>query len=380
MAGLGAPNGVTCKPRVRLSASTWMLQDPHIVKLQNDKNDFMKRMIATILMTLYLGLLNIGLGQAIRPEIGKLAAGIAKYNVLTSEGVGYAGVRTDQWRRYETLKEKATNEELMELTEHENSVVRCYSFQALANRKNVDLLPILIQHLYDSASVNTFQGCLVSWMSAGDYFLEVVTPQYIDLDAYKLSDKERAVVDSIIIFDKKIMLAAKSDILEKLKPEIRYYDRVREIVEVENNSSGLIALSKFRNEHDKEFFIERLQSNIADIQYYGLWSVRNFPDSSFFPYIVKIHEREIKKPTGFNYPMLRMLYQAIVQYKDKSSRELIELTFDKAKGSTLDYHSEYIWLALEKYPDTIYVGLQDKVKLSEWKRKEMNYWFEGSDR
>jgi hypothetical protein len=100
--------------------------------------------------------------SAIRPVIQKIANGIAKDNVLKSAGVGYGGVRTDQWERFEKLKKEATDEELKELTENKNPVVRCYSFQAIATRKSIDVFPILLKHLNDTARIETFQGCIVS--------------------------------------------------------------------------------------------------------------------------------------------------------------------------------------------------------------------------
>ena len=38
---------------------------------------------------------------------------------------------------------------------------------------------------------------------AGDYFLNVVTPNYIEIDVYKLNESERQKVDSILMNDKK---------------------------------------------------------------------------------------------------------------------------------------------------------------------------------
>jgi hypothetical protein len=42
----------------------------------------------------------------IRPEITRLVREIAADNMLKSASVGYVGVRTSQWERYEALKKK----------------------------------------------------------------------------------------------------------------------------------------------------------------------------------------------------------------------------------------------------------------------------------
>ncbi len=51
-------------------------------------------------------------------NIEKIADKIAEDNMYKSSGVGFAGVRTKQWGRFEELKKKATNQELIILTSH----------------------------------------------------------------------------------------------------------------------------------------------------------------------------------------------------------------------------------------------------------------------
>lgn len=256
----------------------------------------------------------------------------------------------------------------------------CYSFEALATRKDSNIYSVLIKHLTDTAIIPTFQGCLISSLSVGDYFLEVVTPQHVNLDAYKLTEIERKKIDSIIIFGKNVKLNAKSEVLKKIKPEPHYYNRIREILINEKDDNALIALSKFQQQQDKEFIIERLTSNNQNIQYYGLQAVKYFPDSAFFTYLSAIHSDEIKKSTGFNHSLIRVLYLAIVQYKNPQSRELLELTLNTTSKLAFQYHSEYIWLALELYPDTIYDGIQPSLSISPYRKRELQFWFENEDR
>ncbi len=143
----------------------------------------------------------------IRPKIKHIANQIARHNVLTGSAVGYVGTRPKQWDRYEKLKKEATNEELILLIEHKNAVVRCYSFDALAYRKGIDIFPILIKHLSDTAEVATFFGCLIFSTIVREYFVGVVTPEepnnefYKDL--YKLTKKQKTTIDSILFVNEK---------------------------------------------------------------------------------------------------------------------------------------------------------------------------------
>lgn len=312
----------------------------------------------------------------LRPEVIEIADSIANENILTSDAVGYSGMRPKQWDRFEKLKNIALTAELVQLTEYNNSVVRCYAFQALAGRKDVDIIPILINHLHDTASLETFRGCIKSSEMVGDYFIDVVTPQYIDLNLYKLNDKQRQLIDSILIFDKDISLSAKTSVLFKIKPEERYYERIKEIAINEKNNYAIIALSKYKRHEDTASIIRLLKDNDTDNQFIGLQCVKNFPDSCFFSYVSQIHKIEIKKPTSYNYAMLRMLYQAIVQYKNQTSRQLLDNTFNFSDSNAFEYHRRYIWLALKKYPDKIYEGYLNRIELSDWEKEELQYWLE----
>src|SRR5436305_7843741 len=85
--------------------------------------------------------------------LSEIIKDIAKENVLMGPMVGIAGVRPRQWERYETMQSKATDKELLELTNDTNKVVRSYAFHALAERGTTDLFPIVLQHLSDTAQV-----------------------------------------------------------------------------------------------------------------------------------------------------------------------------------------------------------------------------------
>ncbi len=150
-----------------------------------------------------------------RHEIRVLTDSIAKEGILFSDAVGIIGAKTKQWQRFEQLKKSAKTEELTKLTDDSRPVVRCYAFLALTERRKVNIFPTLLKHLYDTAKLTTFYGCIVDSRMAGDYFLDVVTPGYIDKTGYKLTKQQSAVLDSILLADPKIKLAAKSHLLQQ---------------------------------------------------------------------------------------------------------------------------------------------------------------------
>jgi hypothetical protein len=71
----------------------------------------------------------------------------------------------------------------------------------------------------------------------------------------------------------------------------------------------------------------------------------------------QVLRNEITKNNSGNDERLQLLYEAIVQYKDQASRQLLKSVLHEAKDMQYIYHSDYLNMALRKYPATIYKGL-----------------------
>ena len=207
----------------------------------------------------------------------------------------------------------------------------------------------------------------------GDYFISVVTPDYISDDLYKLNKDEEATLDSLLLYGKDIKLYAKSRVVEKLEPKEEIYGRVREIAIEERDLNAFVTLSKYQKQQDKQLIIDIYKR--GDI-YDFIRSVRYFPDEDFFPYLTEIYEKEIQKPTGFDYPMLRNLYQVLAQYKNAETRKIFERTLNIEFEYTRQYHTAFLWLALKKYPSPIFDGLIDGIEISDFQRQEFDYWMD----
>lgn len=287
---------------------------------------------------------------------------IAKTNVLMGSAVGIDGGRPKQWDTYEALRSMATDKELLSLTDDTNGVVRCYAFQALAERKAIDLFPVLLQHLSDTATVQTMYGCLAGYMKVGDFFLETITERNGDYRVFQFNDKQKETIDSLLLFGKGNKLNARDKVLTDIEPNEKYYTRIRQIAIEENHKVAVVALSKYRKQQDRFLIAQLLEEPKS--QSYGFASVRNFPDPFFFPALGQALKREIKKDNGGNDERLALLYQAIIQYKDQPSRALLQSVMKEAKGMQSIYHSDYLHQALKLYPAEIYNGLLKSIHLS----------------
>ena len=304
----------------------------------------------------------------LRQALNTIVTPMADDNMYKSASIGYGAAKTKQWKRFVELKKIATDEELILLTDNDSPAVRCYAFQALIERENPATFDILLKHLTDNETIQSFQGMIVKKQQTGDFFL----------DLYGVQPDEQVKVDSILFFNPDVKLAAKSDLLQRIKPKEEYYTRLQEIAIKEKNPSALMALAKFQKKKDVSLIISWLEGSPSD-QYHGLRAVRYFANTAFFPYLKKIQQAQVKEQLIPNHNLIRALYFAVVQYKTPQGRQLIENSLHHTKGSTHKLHAKYIWLALSKYPSATYAGLKKEIKLSDFEKNTLKHWLEGED-
>jgi hypothetical protein len=170
---------------------------------------------------------------------------MAAENVVMGSAVGFAGIRPEQWDRYEKLSRLATDEELTALTDDTNVVVRCYAFQAMVERRRIDPFPVLLRHLSDTAYVHTLYGCIGNTQKVGDFYLACMGMSGDGSSIRRLNKKQQAIIDSILIFGK-INLVARDELLNRVPVESKYYNRLRGLAMYENSMEAVIGLAKFK--------------------------------------------------------------------------------------------------------------------------------------
>lgn len=115
---------------------------------------------------------------------------IALDSIYESKFVGYAGVESETWKAFQDLKNSATEKELELLCEHANPAVRCYAFQALVERGYKDCYQMVASHLADTVRIMRRNGCLGLGTTVSQFYLDVVTPDFITQLGTKLSEVE----------------------------------------------------------------------------------------------------------------------------------------------------------------------------------------------
>lgn len=121
---------------------------------------------------------------------------IAKINEVQEEHVG--GYESRNFKNFKQLKEIATTEELVLLTDNKNATVACYASWALADKSYPKLSVIFNKFIKHDRQVETFSGCLKSqeYISSQLYHRYW---KYID-DIKKPTDKILIQLDSIVLY------------------------------------------------------------------------------------------------------------------------------------------------------------------------------------
>ncbi len=301
-------------------------------------------------------------------DLKKIVDGLEKGNRVEGSHIGEGGSPSKQWEKYEQLKKVATIDQLVALTDHKNSAVRCYAFQALATKRSDKVFSVLLKHLNDTSRVSTLSGCIEMLEFTGDYFVDVVTPNYIEVDIYKLNQTEKKTLDSILLNDKSIMISAKSSVLKNLKPTADNYARIRQLAKDDRNESALRTLAKYQKQTDKELIASFFRDD--NTQSSALYAVREFPDDYFYSFIKKVFEEEWKQEL-YDYSKWRICYQTLARFPRPETIELFDRTTklkDKFRYETL---CKYLLVAMTKYPNKLYDPIKTKIKLSDYQMDEV---------
>lgn len=157
----------------------------------------MKRLTNIIFLAALLGA-NISFGQS--QKLTAIVDKIAKINEVQHEHVGYGGSESENYKNFKQLKDNATTEELVRLTDHKNASVACYASWALADNVYPDLKTIFQKFILQDKQVETFSGCIKSQDNISS---KLYHRYWNNVNISKRpNDKILLGLDSIVIFSK----------------------------------------------------------------------------------------------------------------------------------------------------------------------------------
>lgn len=312
------------------------------------------RYLPLVLLLLWLGLHSTGCAHAQTVAFSQATARIVdqmvKVNEVHTNAIGYAGVESDQWHNFNQLAAKATTAELLQLTDHPNGVVRCYAFWALSYRDTVDHFAVVRKHLQDDAQVIYFSGCIKSGTAVGDFFVDVVTPNRIDLQSFKVDSAQARLLDSLLVYVPN-RLEARYWAIQRLPLTAQHYARVRELAQ-EGDAAAFKRLAAYHKEADVEWMLRIAnQHKVTQLAFYQAIAI--FPHPRFFDLLKTDWEESLDAKSWSG--EWEVMYKAIAAYRNTAAYDLMDRTLSrKAKMPMRDYHVRFVFGAIEAFRDTIY--------------------------
>lgn len=98
---------------------------------------------------------------------------IAQCNRVDGQYTGISGSESMQYKRYKILT-TYTDEQLRELINHNNAVVRIYAFDALAERNSSLVIKAFENKISDTASFDELGGCIVTTKKVNVYLYSYI--------------------------------------------------------------------------------------------------------------------------------------------------------------------------------------------------------------
>jgi hypothetical protein len=136
------------------------------------------------------------LGQAttIRPKINRLVDRLRKEEILhLGAPVGEAGVpetNNKYYKRYVKLGSRATDNELISLTNDSSKTIKLYAFSLLSQRENHEIKNIFLLNLGDSSEVWATGGCTGVIWKVNSFMLNQLRPDSNKSERAKFSIEE----------------------------------------------------------------------------------------------------------------------------------------------------------------------------------------------
>jgi len=304
-------------------------------------------------LTAFAYLLVIGLAGCDRLNLSRetreVVERIESINEVMGSAVGMARVRPKQYDNYVDLQNTASREELYELTDHPNAVVRCYASLALSESQSVDPLSILLNHIDDNESVITFFECIKTNVMVGDFLITNAR--------YQLDSAQAATLDSTLIY-KPNHLFSRATAIGRAVPCETLYWRLRELVLRDGDGAALEALAKYQREQDVELILNNCDMQTFDegTLDHAYRAISYFPHPAFVPMLEKHLEHTLDN--DHYYHEWQYLYEAIASYQNSKAVALLSVPFTRVEDKDIKlHHLEFVLNALSIFTAPIYDSL-----------------------
>lgn len=156
----------------------------------------LKHLIAVFAFAFIFCFQSVGQSPSVdtRPSIQRIVTKLSKEKTLhLGAPVGFAGIpekNNKYYKLYQKLSSKATDKELVTLTNDNSKTVVLYSFLILYSRNYSDLKQVFLKNIKDTSDVWIAGGCTGSIARVNTFMLRQLNPAYMDSRQPYLSQEE----------------------------------------------------------------------------------------------------------------------------------------------------------------------------------------------
>jgi hypothetical protein len=192
----------------------------------------------------------------------QLIDSIIKVNRVESDCVGIGCMVSPQYTRFQKLKKKLTDKELIELSKHLNPTIRTYASKELIQSEKGNVPELLSAELEKNEMVETFEGCImdkepISSIIYHEYLnkIRIKTSKKIKGNNYEqdlamqkalATDLTMEKLDSLIIYsEKEVDWLLYDRAFENRKHKDSYLPRIEKLAFSRNNAYAYDYLKKY---------------------------------------------------------------------------------------------------------------------------------------
>lgn len=201
-----------------------------------------------------------------------------------------------------SLRHMATDKELIELCQSEHPVLRASAFREMLKRESFNHFDILMNHLDDTAIVQTDGGEFGIWY-------RTVSDDILQEARWKTDNEKSKTIEQV--FTKHNYLRSAYTILLQIEPQEKYYAYIKDMAIRPRRLSNdgyelnfydieyaLYGLAKFKKMDDIKIIKKQLTDNVWRLSSVSFRLMKEFPDTAYLDILEDYHSRRFYRFSG----------------------------------------------------------------------------------
>ena len=279
-----------------------------------------------------------------------------------------------------SLRNMATDKELIELSQSEHPVLRASAFREMLHRKSFNHFDILMNHLDDTADVATDAGEFGIWH-------RTVSDDIVQEAGWKTQEAKNKTIDQVLI--KHNYLRSAYLILLQIEPQEKYYPFIKDMatrprrlsqdgyeLDFDDIEFALYGLAKFRKKNDIEIIKKQLMKNVSWLSDISFRLMKEFPDTAYLDVLQTYHRRRFYRFSGEdiggftgnddNRASSKDFIEALVAQQNDKSAQIFDTILNRLPVMTCVRNKEFIEdeivTQIWEHPNPAYEKLRNRIK------------------